>query len=291
MSHPAEIGQPNLELPPKSFERFFQFITKELGIKMSEAKIPMLQSRLQRRLRLLRLGSLEEYQQFLFDSPNGEEERVQFINAVTTNKTDFFREPQHFDYLVRAALPKLDPRPEPEASAVPWRCKVWCAGCSSGEEPYTLAMVLSQYTEQRPGFDFALLATDISTKVLQHAAMGIYEDERIEPVPLPFRAKFLLRSKDATHGLVRIVPELRRKISFHRLNFMDADYGVRDSFEVIFFRNVMIYFSKETQEAVIGKLCRNLVPGGYLFVGHSESLAGLRIPVNNVGSAVYRKPS
>ena len=144
-------------------------------------------------------------------------------------------------------------------------------------------MVLSQYAEQRPGFDFAVLATDISTKVLHHAAMGIYDEERIEPVPMPLRAKWLLRARDATRRLIRIAPELRRKIAFHRLNFMDAEYGVRDSFEVIFFRNVMIYFSKETQEAVIGKLCRHLLPGGYLFVGHSESLAGLRIPVNGVG--------
>ncbi|MGP8235557.1 MAG: CheR family methyltransferase, partial [Limisphaerales bacterium] len=266
MSAHVENGLSPLDLSAKSFARFCQFITQELGIKMSDAKMPMLQSRLQRRLRQLQIGTLEEYQEYLFDSPHGEEERVQFINAVTTNKTDFFREPQHFDYLVRTALPKLDPHPNPGAPAAPWRCKVWCAGCSSGEEPYTLAMVLSQYAEQRPGFDFAVLATDISTKVLHHAAMGIYDEERIEPVPMPLRAKWLLRARDATRRLIRIAPELRRKIAFHRLNFMDAEYGVRDSFEVIFFRNVMIYFSKETQEAVIGKLCRHLLPGGYLFV-------------------------
>ncbi|MFA6286484.1 MAG: CheR family methyltransferase [Opitutaceae bacterium] len=276
-------------LSPDTLARFFRFITEELGIKMSDAKLPMLQSRLQRRLRVLGLGTLDEYHDRLFNSPDGEEERVHFINAITTNKTDFFREPQHFDYLVRTALPNLDPNGEGGAGR-PWHLKLWCAGCSSGEEPYTLAIVLSEFGRQRPGFDFSFLATDISTRVLEHAQTGIYDEERIEPVPAPLREKYLLRSKRRTEAQVRIIPALRGKISFHRLNFMDAHYPVRDMFEVIFFRNVMIYFDKPTQEAVIGKLCRNLVPGGYLFVGHSESLAGLNLPVTCVGSATYRKP-
>jgi chemotaxis protein methyltransferase CheR len=276
-----------LALSSGSFARFSQFITGELGIKMSEAKVPMLQSRLMRRLRHLQLASLEEYQEYLFNSPNAEEERTHFINAVTTNKTDFFREPQHFEYLTRTALPNLDRLYGGDGG--PWRFKLWCAGCSSGEEPYTQAMVLSEYAKERVGLNFALLGTDISTKVLAHAQRGIYEETRIDPVPLPLRHSYLLRSKDASSGLVRIVPQLRRRISFHRLNFMDADYRVKDLFEVIFFRNVMIYFDKPTQEAVINKLCRNLKPGGYLFVGHSESLAGLNIPVTPVASAVFRK--
>lgn len=275
-----------LRLSNESFARFAQFITRELGIKMSENKVPMLQSRLMRRLRDLNLASLDEYQEYLFHSPSAEEERVHFINAVTTNKTDFFREPQHFEFLTRTALPNLARH---YGTGPTWRFKLWCAGCSSGEEPYTQCMVLSEYARQTPGFDFALLATDISTKVLHHAQAGIYEEDRIEPVPMALRQQYLLRSKDAGRGLVRIVPELRRRITFHRLNFMDADYRVKDQFEVIFFRNVMIYFDKPTQEAVINKLCRNLKPGGYLFVGHSESLAGLNIPVSPVASAVFRK--
>jgi len=163
--------------------------------------------------------------------------------------------------------------------------KLWCAGCSSGEEPYTQAMVLSEYAKQQSGFDFAILATDISTKVLEHARLGIYDVSRMDPIPMPMRKNYLMHGKDK----IRIVPELRRKISFHQLNFMDDDYAVKDEFEVIFFRNVMIYFDKSTQEAVINKLCRNLKVGGYLFAGHSESLAGLDIPVTSIGSAVYRK--
>jgi chemotaxis protein methyltransferase CheR len=270
--------------------RFFKFITEELGIKMSDAKLPMLQSRLQRRLRVLGLATLEEYHERLFNSADAEDERIHFINAITTNKTDFFREPQHFDYLVRTALPDLDTDGGKSSAARPWRLNLWCAGCSSGEEPYTLAMVLSEFAEHRRGFDFSLLGTDVSTRVLDHARAGIYDEERVDPVAAGLRAKYLLRSKDRTQSQVRIIPALRGKISFHRLNFMDAHYGVKDMFEVIFFRNVMIYFDKPTQEAVINKLCRNLVPGGYLFVGHSESLAGLDLPVMAVGSAIYRKP-
>lgn len=275
----------------ETLARFLAFITEELGIKMTDAKLPMLQSRLQRRLRVLGLNSLDDYQERLFHSPHSEEERVHFINAITTNKTDFFREPHHFDYLVRTALPNLDPNGDKSAGDRPWHLNLWCAGCSSGEEPYTLAMVLSEFAERRPGFDFSFLATDVSTRVLDHAQAGIYDEDRVDPVAAALRTKYLLRSKDRAQSQVRIIPELRRKIAFHRLNFMDAAYGVKDRFDVIFFRNVMIYFDKPTQEAVINKLCRNLVPGGYLFVGHSESLAGLDIPVTCIGSAVYRKPS
>lgn len=276
----------HLALSRESFTRFCQYIMDELGIKMSPAKLPMLQSRLQRRLRELQIPTLEAYQDFLFNSPDGVAEHVHFIDAVTTNKTDFFREPQHFDYLTRLALPELDEDP---AGGRPWGFKLWCAGCSSGEEPYTLAMVLSEYALRRQGFTFSLLATDISSRVLEHAARGVYATERIAPVAGPLRSKYLMRSKDPARDEVRVVPELRHRIAFHRLNFMDEDYGVKEQFEVIFFRNVMIYFDKPTQEAVITKLCRNLVPGGYLFVGHSESLAGLDIPVSCVNTAVYRK--
>ncbi len=276
-----------MKMTAASFGRFAKFITGELGIKMSENKIPMLESRLMRRLRQLNLGSLEEYQDYLFDSPNGEQERVQFIDAVTTNKTDFFREPQHFDFLTRTALPSLR---RLYGAGTSWNLMLWCAGCSSGEEPYTESMVLSEYARENEGFDFEILATDISARVLDHARLGIYEESRVDPVPPALRQRYLLKSKDPSRGLVRLIPQLRRRVSFHRLNFMDDDYRVKGQFEVIFFRNVMIYFDKPTQEAVINKLCRNLKPGGYLFVGHSESLAGLRIPVESVGSAIFRKP-
>jgi chemotaxis protein methyltransferase CheR len=286
MSPVDQYSAPAVTLSPKDFARFAQFITSELGIKMPEAKVPMLQSRLMRRLRVLKLDSIEQYQDYLFNSRSAADELVHFIDAVTTNKTDFFREPQHFEYLVRTALPELS---RARGGGPGWQLKLWCAGCSSGEEPYTLAMVLGAYAKEHPGFDFRILATDISTRMLDHAKAGIYAEDRIEPVSLPLRRSFLLRSNDPTRRVVRIVPELRGKMSFRRLNFMDADYGLKDVFDVIFFRNVMIYFDKPTQEAVIQKQCRHLRPGGYLFAGHSESLVGLNIPVTQTGSAVFRK--
>jgi chemotaxis protein methyltransferase CheR len=280
----------SLALSERSFTKFAQFITSELGIKMPAGKISMLQSRLLRRLKHLGIASLEEYQEYLFTSPCAEQERVHFIDAVTTNKTDFFRESEHFTYLMRHALPELDPdirngRGEQRR----WPFKLWCAGCSTGEEPYTQAMVLSEFGEVRRGFEFKILATDVSTRVLEHAELGIYDEARVAVVPDSYRKKYLLKSKSTDHGQVRITPELRSKVYFNRLNFMDADYKVRDMFDVVFHRNVLIYFDKPTQEAVINKLCKNLKPGGYLFVGHSESLSGLKVPLVSVSTAVFRK--
>jgi chemotaxis protein methyltransferase CheR len=273
-------------LSRKSFDRFARYITQELGIKMPDTKLTMVQSRLLRRVRELRLDSVEQYGEYFFSDGNSEE-RIHFIDAITTNKTDFFREPEHFDYLVKTALPALAGPLE----GCFYRLNVWSAGCSSGEEPYTLAMILSEYANQRRGFDFSILATDISNRVLEHARAGIYDESLIGPVPLEFRKKYLLHSHDRSQPQVRMVPKLRQKTSFHRLNFMADDYGIQDMFEVIFFRNVMIYFDKSTQERVVNRMCRNLQPGGYLFVGHSESLAGLDIPLTPVHTSVFRKPA
>ncbi len=287
-SSPAmnESQPPGLTLSRESFARFCDYITGELGIKMSPAKLPLLQSRLHRRLRELQVPSLEAYLDYLFETPAGPEERIHFIDAITTHKTDFFREARHFEYIGRTALRELD-RGNGQPSA--WAVRVWCAGCSSGEEAYTLAIVLAEFGEQRTAFDFSILATDISTRELSHGARGVYSRERVEPVPPALRSKYLMRSRDPAAGEVRIVPELRRRIEFSRVNFMDDSYAVSGPFDAIFFRNVMIYFSKETQERVLNKLCRHLRPGGFLFVGHSESLAGLDVPVQSVGTSIYRK--
>lgn len=270
-------------LSPASFARFASFITGELGIKMPQTKLAMVQTRLLRRVRELRLRSLEQYGEYFF-AASGAEEREHFINAITTNKTDFFRESQHFAFLVDTVLPELR-----GCGRGTLRFKAWSAGCSSGEEPYTLAMVLAEYAARQPGFDFAILGTDISTTVLARAREAVYQKEQILPVPPELRRKYLLRSRNQGEPLARVVPELRRRVSLHRLNFMDGDYGIRDTFHVIFFRNVMIYFDRSTQEAVINRMCRNLAPGGYLFAGHSESLAGLDIPMRPAATSIYRK--
>ena len=278
-----EYTEERLRISPRSFARLAQFVTAKLGIKMPESKVPMIQSRLIRRLRELGLGSIEEYCEHLFSPGGAESERVHFINAVTTNKTDFFREPKHFVYLARTALPKLTP-----GGVRGGRILVWSAACSSGEEPYTLAIVLSEYGVSHPPFDFHILATDVSTKVLQLAKDGIYDRQLIEPVPPELRPRYFLQGKNKQRT-VRIKPALRRRVSFHHLNFMDNDYCVREMFDIVFCRNVLIYFDRPTQEAVIAKLCRNLKPDGYLFISHSESLAGLDVPLVSLGSSCFRK--
>jgi chemotaxis protein methyltransferase CheR len=274
------------ELSAASFARLAKYITAELGIKMPESKLSMVESRLLRRVRDLGLNSVEEYCEYLFDHSNGQE-RERFINAITTNKTDFFRETAHFEFVARTALPSLAPG---DTGLSGWCLKAWSAGCSSGEEAYTLAMVLNEYAVERRGFDYAILGTDISTRVLEQARDGIYDESEILPVPLDLRRKYLWRSRNRSEALVRIVPELRRKATYRLLNFMDDDYGIRESFDIIFFRNVMIYFDRPTQESVVNRICRSLSPGGYLFVGHSESLAGFDIPVKLVQTSVFRRP-
>ncbi len=287
MNHlPQTIATAPPSLTADSFARFSQLVTRELGIRMPPAKLPMLQSRLQRRLRQLQIESIEAYEDLLFHAPHGTEELTHFFDLVTTNKTDFFREPEHFAYLSDTALPALARELGPPAH---WHFKLWCAGCSSGQEAGTLAMVLSEYAQGQPGFDFGLLATDISTRMLDAGRAAIYPEASIEPVPLALRQRYLLRSRDPRQALVRLVPALRAKIRFSRLNFMDRDYGLRTEFDMIFFRNVMIYFDKATQQAVVNRMCRHLRLGGYLFISHSESLAGLDVPLRVVGSSVFRK--
>jgi chemotaxis protein methyltransferase CheR len=271
-------------LSQKNFDRFAAYVTGELGIKMPDSKMTMVQSRLMRRTRELQLDSIDDYGRYFFATESSEE-RQHLINAITTNKTDFFREPEHFDYLVKTALPKLRAGIDPRM----FRLNVWSAACSSGQEVYTLAMVLSEYGAHNGGPDFDILGTDISTKVLEQARQAVYAEALLEPVPFNLRNKYMLSSKDRTCPMVRIKPVLRAKARFRQLNFMNESYGISDMFDIAFCRNVLIYFDRETQEAVIRKICRNIKPGGYLFVGHSESLSGMDLPVRQVTSAVFRK--
>ena len=275
-----------MDLNSRDFQRLSGFIYDELGIKMPEAKRSMLTGRLGKRLRALSLGSFGDYCDFLFSPEGQEQEMVHLINAVTTNKTDFFREPSHFDYLVHQALPELR---RCGLLTAGHKLKLWSAGCSTGEEPYTLAMALAEVQAQSPGFGFEILATDISTRVLEVARRAVYPLERIDPVPSALKGKYLLKNRDRNNPMVRIVPELRSRVSFGRLNFMADSFGLREPVDIIFCRNVIIYFDKPTQERLMTKFCRHLRAGGYLFLGHSESLHGYDVPLTQVAPTVYRK--
>lgn len=268
------------------FERLSEFISSSSGIKMPLGKKVMLEARLGKRLRSLGITSYHDYCEYLFNAEGGEKELVHMIEAVTTHKTDFFREPQHFDYLIETILPEyVNTAGEGRGNIF----RVWSAGCSSGEEPYTLAMVLSEFASQCRGFLFSLLATDLSTQILEKAQRGIYDEERVITVPQSLKKKYILRSKDANKGLVRMVPELRTLIRFEKLNLMDEHYSLRDPLDVIFCRNVIIYFDRNTQERLINRFCRYLKPNGYLILGHSESVHGLDVPLSRVTSTIHRK--
>ena len=274
----------NEGLSKADFDRLRTLIYHEAGINLSSDKKAMMEIRIKRRLHSLDISSFGEYCDHVFSHQGKENELVHLVDVITTNKTDFFREAGHFDYLVAKALPELAARNGAARTSL-----VWSAGCSTGEEPYTLAMVLSEYAQTHPGFRFSLLATDISTAVLAKAAMGVFKAEVVKPVPKDLRRKYFMRSRDPESELLRVVPELRALIEFRRLNFMDADFGLADAPEIIFCRNVIIYFDRPTQIRLLEKLTRQLAPGGYFFAGHSESLQGMDLPLVPVAPAVYRK--
>lgn len=265
------------------FERFSEFIKAELGIKMPSSKKTLLEARLQKRLRELNMSTHEEYCDYLFSPQGMDEELVNLVDVVTTNTTDFFREPKHFELLQDKVLPELYARGGSGRNV-----NIWSAGCSSGEEPYTLAMVLSEFARQNTGFTFSVLATDISTQVLRMAVRAVYPETKIGPIPQDYRKRYLLRSKDRTRRLVRIGPDARNHVRFRRLNFME-EFSFDGQLDIIFCRNVVIYFDRPTQETLFSRFCRKLAPGGYLFIGHSESLAGMNLPLEPVAPTVYRR--
>jgi chemotaxis protein methyltransferase CheR len=272
-------------LSGRDFQRLAQFIQDYSGIKMPPTKKTMVEGRLRKRVSALGVGTLTDYCRHVFDEGGLDHEHVHLIDAVTTNKTEFFREPEHFRFLVEEAVPNLLARRRANSQAL---VKVWSAASSTGAEPYTLAMVLADLAAKLD-FRLSIVATDIATKVLETAARAIYPEEMIAPVPLELRRRYLLRGKGSSRGLVRIAPQLRRVVEFGRLNLMEAPYAVDRDLDVIFCRNILIYFDKPTQQKVLEQLCDHLRLGGYLFLGHSESLAGLGLPLRPVGTTVFER--
>jgi len=270
------------KMSDKDFRRLSNFITEHTGIKLPDVKKVMLQSRLQKRLRELNMDNYKDYVEFVFSEEGLQNEMIHMLDVVSTNKTDFFREPVHFEFLEKHVLPEYV-----RQFPVSRQMKIWSAGCSSGEEVYTIAITLSECKENHPGFDYRILGTDISTDILQRAINAVYKEEKVETVPAKLKKKYLLRSKDRKLKKVRIIPELRNKASFKRLNFMDTSYNIAEEFDVIFCRNVLIYFNRDTQEKVINRLCTKLHKGGYFFIGHSESIMGMDVPLKQIKPTIF----
>jgi len=244
----------------------------------------MLEVRIKRRLRELDIPSYGDYCDFLFSHQGMNEELIHLIDVVTTNKTDFFRENGHFDFLTQTALPEFVERNSSGRTFT-----IWSAGCSTGEEPYTMGMVLSEFAATHPGFRFRILASDISNLVLAKAEAAIYNETDIKPVSIALRRKYFMRSRDKARTRVRVVPELRHQVEFRRLNFMDEDFGMREKIDAIFCRNVIIYFDRPTQERILNKLAQCLLPSAFMFVGHAETLHDMALPLTPIAPSVYRR--
>ena len=266
----------------RNFARLAAYIYEYSGIKMPESKKTMLEGRLRRRQRASGSRTLDDYCDYIFAGENLAQEGLSLINAVTTNKTDFFREPGHFDYLSKVILPEMTARGVRTIRA-------WSAACSTGPEPYTLAMVLDDHAETQGGPDYGILATDLDTDVLETARAGIYPAELVDPVPETLQRKYVMFPRDPARNDVRMVPALRSAIGFARLNLMDDRYPVGEPMHLVFCRNVLIYFDKPTQKQVVSRLVDCLKPGGHLFLGHSESITGHDLPLTQVANTVFRK--
>jgi chemotaxis protein methyltransferase CheR len=264
-----------------SLEKIRNFITNNYGIKLDQNKRTLVESRLGSRVRNLGFNSYHAYLNFVFQK-NNKKELSLLVDLITTNKTDFFREPSHFDFLHDKLLPEFIHR-----YGYGQNIKIWSAACSSGEEVYTLAMVLEDFANKQR-LTYNLSGSDISMRMLEQAKSGVYPLNRIYTVPDSYKKKYMMRSKNPKVHMAKIKSEIRNKVAFFQKNLIDKDYG-NERYHVIFCRNVLIYFDKENQEKVINRLARQLLPGGYLFLGHSESALGMNVIVQQVRPTIYRK--
>jgi chemotaxis protein methyltransferase CheR len=262
------ISETVSQLSDRHFRTIAELVDQQVGIKLPAAKRLMLEGRLLKRVRALNYSDVNEYVEHLFDAAHFDTELIHLIDCVTTNKTDFFRAPSHFSYMKGVAVPEILRRRGRGARPL----KIWSAACSTGMEAYTIAMVLDDMNFAGTSFQFSVLGTDISTSVLHLAETGIYTAEMIAPVPAEFAKRYFLSSRDPSRDEVRVVPRLRRCTNFMRMNLMDEAYPVDRDVDIIFCRNVLIYFDKPTQRKVVEQLCSHLRPGGYFIVGHSESM-------------------
>jgi chemotaxis protein methyltransferase CheR len=280
---PADSDEDRLAI--RDYEKLSSLIGEKVGIKLPPAKRLMVEGRLRKRIRALGVPSFESYCRRLFEQDGLEQELPYLINVITTNKTDFFREREHYDLLRDRLVPNL--LSERSRGATPL-LKIWSA--ANGAEAYSAAMVLADLAAQSMDFRFAILGTDISTSVLAQAERAVYPAEMVEPVPREMQDRYLMYARRLRgRPEVRIVPELRRLTRFTRLNLMDKNYPFDHDVDVIFLRNVLIYFEKRDQDAVIARLIGHLRPRGYLILGHSESMIGNCVSLRQIAPAVFQK--
>ena len=276
----------SVRLSDKDFTAIASLVQRHTGIHLSHGKRDLVISRLSRRLRALGLKDFSQYVALLYSGRAGEE-LVEMVNQITTSKTEFFREPHHFKFLGEQALPTLE---EQSPRLGPKHLRAWSAGCSSGEEAYSLAMVLDQFCSPKPGWSWKLLATDLDTNLLRLASRGCYQPEQVAKMPRDLLLKYFHRRRETDGYIHEVKPYLRRMITFGKFNLIHAGYPKRTPLDFVFCRNVLIYFNGAQKQAIIDKLTDALRPGGWLFLGHSESLLHTNRRLFCVGPTIYRKP-
>ena len=282
MSASAHKREREFLFTDRDFNRIRQLVSQHTGISLSEAKRDMVYSRLARRLREVGMQDFGSYCA-LIDSPAGETELLNFTNAITTNLTSFFREPHHFDYLQKTLLPELLKK-----NAHTRRLRIWSAGCSTGEEPYSLAIAIREVVPETSDWDIKILATDLDSNVLAKGKSGIYDAERVSGLSKQRVKNWFLRGKGDKSNLVRVHPCLRDMITFNRLNLMNA-WPIKEPFDFMFCRNVVIYFDKPTQSVLFDRYADLLVDDARLFLGHSETMFKVCDRFKLIGNTIYQK--
>jgi len=267
----------------REFALFRQLIFREAGICLSRAKKALLMGRLARRLRDLGLRSYGDYYRHVVRS--GEPERIRLLDSICTNETHFFREPRQFEFLEQEVFPRW--AAEGGRGARPRRIRAWSAGCSTGEEPYSLAMALLARFPLGLGWEIEIVASDLSTRALDAARAGVWPLEKAAAIPTAYLRAFMLKGQASQHGLMKAGPEIRALVRFYRLNLNDEIYAVGGLFDLILCRNVLIYFDAASKGQVIHRLLRHLARDGYLLLGHAESLSGLNEQTRSVVPTVY----
>lgn len=280
------LGSNMPALSDAEFNELVKLIYDKTRIQMTEHKRALVSSRITKRLRALKMNSFREYIEFLKNGAD-DDELTNFINAVTTNKTDFFRENKHFEYMKSTFLPNWE-KAHKEGRVN--NLRIWSAACSTGEEPYTIAMTLHEYFGDRYGkYDIKILASDIDTNVLAHGRAGIYKEETVDPIPDNILRKYFLKGTGQNEGFYKVKNILKKDLFFKQLNFKDSDFQIQTKFDLIFCRNVIIYFTKEFQTELFTKFYSYMKDESLVFIGHSETLFGISDKFKYLASNIYKK--
>ena len=275
----------NLLITDEEFDLFRKLIYDNSGINLSPEKKNLIQTRLIKRLHHRNCETFYQYYRYINNDPTGEE-MIAMLNAISTNLTKFFREEEHFNFLNNKVLPDLISQ---KRKNVERKLRVWSAGCSSGEEAYSLGITVLRHIDTPLVWNIKILATDISTDILKMATEGVYEEDKIGNLPKELLNEYFVKDNAGYNNCYKVTPLLRDILTFRRLNLIDETYPFKGKFDFIFCRNVMIYFDKKTQEGIVNRFYNHLDDGGYLFIGHSESLNGVKSPFKYELPAVYRK--